>query len=168
MAAVFDCVKKCIGFLMYLIINDAHGIEKLLLKTQKSNKFLHSEVNLLIQHIIVQDLDKQQLYLLYLPQKNGQQDLRTLRTEPDIIELVPVWLKNSVSWFTNASFRFRESVLHIRTTPLPKDIQIHLNAPNLFTFPVEIKMVSQLSHLSIVQRASRDRVLFARDVTLYR
>ena len=38
------------------IENDTHGIEKLLLKTQvSSNKFLHSEVNLLIQHIIVQD-----------------------------------------------------------------------------------------------------------------
>ena len=29
--------------------NDAHGIEKFLLKTQVSEKFLHSEVNLLIQ-----------------------------------------------------------------------------------------------------------------------
>ena len=40
------------------IENDAHGIEKLMLKTQNSsklNKFLHSEVNLLIQHIVVQD-----------------------------------------------------------------------------------------------------------------
>ena len=33
------------------IENDAHGIEKLLLKTLVSEKFLHSEVNLLIQHI---------------------------------------------------------------------------------------------------------------------
>ena len=33
------------------IENDAHDIEKLLLKTQVSEKFLHSEVNLLIQHI---------------------------------------------------------------------------------------------------------------------
>ena len=30
--------------------NDAHGIEKLLLKTQVSEKFLHSEVNLIIQY----------------------------------------------------------------------------------------------------------------------
>ena len=37
------------------IENDAHGIEKLLLKTQVSEHFLHSEVNLIIQHIIVQD-----------------------------------------------------------------------------------------------------------------
>ena len=42
------------------IENDVHGIEKLLLKTSsKLNKFLHSEVNLLIQHIIVQDQDGQ-------------------------------------------------------------------------------------------------------------
>ena len=42
------------------IENDAHGIKKLLLKTQsKLNKFLHSELNLLIQHIIVQDQDGQ-------------------------------------------------------------------------------------------------------------
>ena len=34
-------------------------VEKLLLKTQVSEKFLHSEVNLLIQHIIVQDQDEQ-------------------------------------------------------------------------------------------------------------
>ena len=32
-----------------IIENDAHGIEK----PSKMNKFLHSEVNLLIQHIIV-------------------------------------------------------------------------------------------------------------------
>ena len=31
------------------IENDTHGIEKLLLKTQVSEKFLHSEVKLLIQ-----------------------------------------------------------------------------------------------------------------------
>ena len=35
------------------IENDEHGIEKVLLKnSSKLNKFLHSEVNLLIQHII--------------------------------------------------------------------------------------------------------------------
>ena len=34
--------------------NDAPSIEKLLLKTQVSEKFLHSEVNLLLQYIIVQ------------------------------------------------------------------------------------------------------------------
>ena len=39
------------------IENYAHGIEKLLLKTQVSEQVLHSEVNLLIQHIIVQDQD---------------------------------------------------------------------------------------------------------------
>ena len=39
--------------------NDAHGIKKLLLKTQISEKFLHSEVNLIIQYIIVQDQDGQ-------------------------------------------------------------------------------------------------------------
>ena len=39
---------------------ESHGIEKLLLKnSSKFNKFLHSEVNLLIQHIIVQDQDGQ-------------------------------------------------------------------------------------------------------------
>ena len=43
------------------IENDAHGIENLLLKTQVSwlNKFLHSEVNLSIQHIILKDQDGQ-------------------------------------------------------------------------------------------------------------
>ena len=41
------------------IENDAHGIEKLLLKTQVSEKFLHSELNLIIQYIIVQDQDGQ-------------------------------------------------------------------------------------------------------------
>ena len=41
------------------IENDAHGNEKLLLKTQVTEKFLHSEVNLIIQHIIVQDQDGQ-------------------------------------------------------------------------------------------------------------
>ena len=36
------------------IENDAHGIEKLLQKnSSKLNKFLHSKMNLLIQHIIV-------------------------------------------------------------------------------------------------------------------
>ena len=39
--------------------NYAHGIEKLLQNSSKLNKFLHSEVNLLIQHIIVQDQDGQ-------------------------------------------------------------------------------------------------------------
>ena len=40
------------------IENHAHDIEKLLLKTQVSlTSFLHSEVNQLIQHIIVQDQD---------------------------------------------------------------------------------------------------------------
>jgi hypothetical protein len=39
--------------------NDAHGIEKLLLKTQVIEKFLHSEVNLIIQYIIAQDQDGQ-------------------------------------------------------------------------------------------------------------
>ena len=38
---------------MSSIENDAHGIEKLLLKTQVSEKFLYSEVNLLIQYIII-------------------------------------------------------------------------------------------------------------------
>ena len=32
----------------FSIENDAYGIEKLLLKTQVSEKFLHSEVNLII------------------------------------------------------------------------------------------------------------------------
>ena len=32
------------------IENDTHGIEKLLLKTQVSKKFLNSEVNLIIQY----------------------------------------------------------------------------------------------------------------------
>ena len=42
------------------IENYAHDIEKLLLKTQsKFNKFLHNEVNLLIQHIIVKYQDGQ-------------------------------------------------------------------------------------------------------------
>ena len=42
------------------IENGAHGIEKLLLKTQVSLiSFLHSEVNKLIQHIIVQVQDGQ-------------------------------------------------------------------------------------------------------------
>ena len=42
------------------IENDAHGIKKLLLKnSSKLNKFLHSEVNQLIQHIIAQDQDGQ-------------------------------------------------------------------------------------------------------------
>ena len=39
------------------IENGEHGIEKLPLKTQVSKKFLHSEVNLIIQYIIVQDQD---------------------------------------------------------------------------------------------------------------
>ena len=39
------------------IENDAHDIEKLLLKTQISEKLLHSEVNLIIQYIIAQDQD---------------------------------------------------------------------------------------------------------------
>ena len=41
------------------IENDAHDIEKLLLKTQVSEKFLLSEVNLIIKYIIVQDQDGQ-------------------------------------------------------------------------------------------------------------
>jgi len=41
------------------IENYAQGIEKLLLKTQVSEKFLHSEVNLIIQYIIIQDQDGQ-------------------------------------------------------------------------------------------------------------
>ena len=42
------------------IENDVHGIEKLPLKTQVSlTSFLHSEVNQLIQHIIMQDQDGQ-------------------------------------------------------------------------------------------------------------
>ena len=39
--------------------SDVHGIKKLLLKTQVSKKFLHSEVNLLIQNLTVQDQDGQ-------------------------------------------------------------------------------------------------------------
>ena len=39
---------------LILIENDAHGIEKLLLKTQVSlTSFLHSEVNILIQIITI-------------------------------------------------------------------------------------------------------------------
>ena len=34
--------------------NDVHGIEKLLLKTQVSEKFLHSKVNLIIQYTFLQ------------------------------------------------------------------------------------------------------------------
>ena len=50
----------CIIFNALSIENDAHGIEKLLLKnSSKLNKFLHSEVNLLIQHIIAQDQNGQ-------------------------------------------------------------------------------------------------------------
>ena len=49
------------------IENDGHGIEKLLLKNStKSNKFLHSEVNLLIQHIIVQDQDGQNNIIFFI------------------------------------------------------------------------------------------------------
>ena len=44
--------------------NYAHGIEKLLLKTQVSEKFLHSEVNLITQYILVQDQDGKTLKLL--------------------------------------------------------------------------------------------------------
>ena len=48
----------CASFSM--LENDAHDIEKLLLiNSSKLNKFLHSEVNLLIQHIIVLDQDGQ-------------------------------------------------------------------------------------------------------------
>ena len=48
--------------------NDAHGIEKLLLKnSSKLNKFLHSEVNILIQHVIVQDQEEQN-NITHLPQ----------------------------------------------------------------------------------------------------
>ena len=41
------------------IENDAHCNEKLLLKTQVSEKFLHSEVDLIIQYVIVQYRDRQ-------------------------------------------------------------------------------------------------------------
>ena len=44
---------------MSSIENDAHGIEKLLLRTQVSEKFFHSEVIIIIQHIIVEDQDGQ-------------------------------------------------------------------------------------------------------------
>ena len=37
------------------IENDANHIENILLKTLISEKFLHSEVNLIMQYIIVQD-----------------------------------------------------------------------------------------------------------------
>ena len=40
------------------IEKDAHGIKMLLLKT-RSEKFLHSEVKLMIQYTIVQDHDGQ-------------------------------------------------------------------------------------------------------------
>ena len=50
----FQCLTVPPGSLS--IENDAH--EKLLLKTQV-NKFLHSEVNLLIQHVRVQNQDGQ-------------------------------------------------------------------------------------------------------------
>ena len=57
----FQCLTVPVEFHTGLssIENDADGIEKLLLKTQVSETFLHSEVNLLIQHIIVQDQDGQ-------------------------------------------------------------------------------------------------------------
>ena len=41
------------------IENEAHDIEKLLPKTQVSEKFWHSEMNLKIQYITVQDQDGQ-------------------------------------------------------------------------------------------------------------
>ena len=41
------------------IENDTHGIEKLLVNSSKLNKFLHRELNLLMQHIIVHDQDEQ-------------------------------------------------------------------------------------------------------------
>ena len=44
---------------MLCALNNAHSIEKLLLKNQVIEKFLHSEVNLIIQYIIVQDKDGQ-------------------------------------------------------------------------------------------------------------
>ena len=52
---------------MLIIENDAHDIEKHLLKTQVSEKFLHSEVNLIIQYIIVHDQDGQNNNILYFP-----------------------------------------------------------------------------------------------------
>ena len=50
------------------IENDAHGIEKLLLKTQVSwTCFLHSEVNQLIQHIIMKVQDsKLWIFLIWI------------------------------------------------------------------------------------------------------
>ena len=39
----------------FSMLDGSNGIEKLLLTTQVSEKFLHSEVNLIIQYIIVQD-----------------------------------------------------------------------------------------------------------------
>ena len=47
------------------IENDSHVIKKLLLKTQASEKFLHSEMNLTIQHIIVQDQDGQNIFIIF-------------------------------------------------------------------------------------------------------
>ena len=58
---------------MISIENDAHGIEKFSAKnSSKLNKFLHSEVNQLIQHIIVQDQDGQNnnTYLFTKCQRN--------------------------------------------------------------------------------------------------
>ena len=43
------------------IENDAHVIKKLLLRTRVSEKFLHSEGNLIIQYILVQDQDGQNI-----------------------------------------------------------------------------------------------------------
>ena len=50
------------------IKHEAHGIEKLPLKnSSKLSKFLHSEVNLLIQHIIMQDQDGQNKQQMFFP-----------------------------------------------------------------------------------------------------
>ena len=53
------CIVPVHGCWDSLKKHDALDIEKLLLKKIKLNKLLHSEVNLLIQHIIVQDQDGQ-------------------------------------------------------------------------------------------------------------
>ena len=50
--------------------NDAHDIKKLLLKTQVSEKLLRSELNLLIQHIIVQDGQNNNTYLAQILSTN--------------------------------------------------------------------------------------------------
>ena len=50
--------------------NDAHDIKKLLLTTQVSEKLLRSELNLLIQHIIVQDGQNNNTYLAQILSTN--------------------------------------------------------------------------------------------------